>query len=136
TSRCSLLPCAIRPVSRRRSRSSSAGTNGLLLDWSTLILGAADQVCRLALQRGFPTVAYVSRRFPDAGCLMSYGENIAIVYRHAALFIDRIFKGAKPGDLLVEQPTKFELVINLKTAKALGLTIPRSLLARADEVIE
>jgi len=90
---------------------------------------------KLAATARLPTI-HELRRFPEAGALMSYGPNLHDLFRRAAIYVDRILKGAKPADLRGEQPTKFEFVINLKTATALGLTVPQSLLARADEVIE
>jgi putative ABC transport system substrate-binding protein len=81
-------------------------------------------------------VMYGFREFPDAGGLMSYGPSVTLLCRRAATFVDKLLKGAKPADLPVEQSTKFELVINVKVAKALGLTVPPSLLALADELIE
>jgi putative ABC transport system substrate-binding protein len=93
------------------------------------------QIAQLALERRLPTI-FELREFVDSGGLMSYGANLREMFRQAATYVARIFRGAKPADLPVEQPTTFELVINLKTAKALGLTIPSSLLQRADQVIE
>ena len=89
----------------------------------------------LAVQNRLPSM-YTNRPHVEAGGLMCYAPNFSDLWRRAATYVDKILKGAKPADLPVEQPTKFELVINLKTAKALGLTVPPSLLARADEVIE
>jgi len=119
----------------RAFREFRSGTNGLLLDRPTPLVLRADEICKIALRRKLPTAAG-TRAFVDAGCLMSYGESMNDMFRRAAVYVDKILKGAKPADLPVEQPTKFELVINLRTAKALGLAIPPSLLGRADQVIE
>jgi len=97
--------------------------------------GHRDAIIALAARYSLPAV-YPFRFFTAAGGLMSYGVEIEDVYRRSAAYVDRILKGAKPSYLPVQYPTKFQLVINLKTAKALGITIPPSLLAGADEVIE
>jgi putative ABC transport system substrate-binding protein len=102
---------------------------------SAMFLREHRRLAELAAKNRLPAV-YVSREFVDAGGLMSYGANQSDLFRRAATYVDKILKGAKAGDLPVEQPTKFELVINLKTAKALGLTMPQSVLAHADEMIQ
>jgi ABC-type uncharacterized transport system substrate-binding protein len=94
-----------------------------------------QQIADFAIKNRLPTI-HSLKEYAEAGFLVSYGPNLPTAYRRAAAYVDKILRGAKPGDLPVEQPTKFELVINLKTAKALGLTIPPSLLARADQIIE
>ncbi|MGC2160121.1 MAG: ABC transporter substrate binding protein, partial [Pseudolabrys sp.] len=93
------------------------------------------QIITFALSKGLPMIIS-ARDFVHAGALLSYGPNYPALFRRAAEYVDRILRGTKPGDIPVEQPTKFDLVINLTTAKALGLTVPPVLLARADEVIE
>jgi putative ABC transport system substrate-binding protein len=111
------------------------GTDGVVLENAGLVAAKREQLCRLAVERRLPAVGR-GRLFPDAGCLASYGEDVGEMYHRAAYFVDRILKGAKPGDLPIERATKFELVVNRKTARALGLTIPPELLLRADDVID
>ncbi len=105
----------------------------VLLDPVTLFHPA--QVVELAARSKIPAIFY-ERRFATAGGLMVYGPQDDDLHRRAATYVDKILKGAKPATLPIEQPTKFELIINLKTAKILGLTIPQSLLQRADEIIQ
>jgi putative ABC transport system substrate-binding protein len=111
------------------------GAAGIIAPLGAFTYTNRTTLVRFALEHRFPGVYWV-RDFVEAGGLMSYGTSFGELGRRAAYFVDKLFKGARPADLPIEQPTKFELVINMKTAKALGLTIPPSLLARADQVIE
>jgi putative ABC transport system substrate-binding protein len=107
----------------------------IFLVLSSPLFGALrHQIVALAAKTKLPAI-YEGRRFVEAGGLISYGPDTADVFRRAAVYVDKILKGAKPADLPVERPTKFELVINLKTAKDLGVAIPQPLLQRADDVI-
>ena len=108
--------------------------SALIIVRSSLFSDNRKQIVDLAIKHRLPSINEVNENV-EAGGLMSYSANTANSYRRAAFYVDRILKGAKPSDLPVEQPTKFELVINLKTAKQLGLTIPPNVLARADRVI-
>jgi ABC-type uncharacterized transport system substrate-binding protein len=107
----------------------------IIIFGSPYLWARSAQIAALARKNALPTI-YMYREGPDEGGLMSYGTNLTDAWRRAAIYVDKILKGAKPSDLPVEQPTKFELIVNLKTAKALGLTIPQSILVRADEVIQ
>jgi putative tryptophan/tyrosine transport system substrate-binding protein len=109
--------------------------DGVIIITSSMFYAERTRIAKLAAESHVPAM-YAVREFAEAGGLMTYGIDVHESFRRAATYVDRILKGAKPADLPVEQPTKFELVINLKTAKALGVTIPPSLLARADQVVE
>jgi putative tryptophan/tyrosine transport system substrate-binding protein len=114
---------------------ATGGANGLLVLFDPFLFAQRRRMVEFASQKRLPAV-YPHREYAEAGGLLAYGANVAENFRRAATYVDRILKGAKPGELPVEQPTRFELVINLKTVRALGLTIPPSLLLRADKVIE
>jgi putative ABC transport system substrate-binding protein len=120
---------------RAFSDMTRARADALSVLTGVMLFGERRRLVNLAAKNRLPAV-YPWREAVDAGGLMAYGPDLAHMFRRAATYVDKILKGAKPADLPVEQPTKFELVINLKTAKALGLTIPQSLLERADQVIQ
>ena len=122
------LPGAFTAMQHERSQA-------LIVQITPFSADNAKRIVELAAQHHLPAM-YDVRSFVDAGGLVSYGPSLPEMFRRAAFYVDRILKGAQPADLPVEQPTTFELVINLKTAKALGLTLPQSLLGRADQVIQ
>ena len=121
-------------IERSFGRMTQERADSVIVAADAFLNQQAQYIAPLALKRRLPSISQ-PRVYVEAGGLMSYGQNTADSYRHAATYVDKILKGAKPADLPVEQPTKFELVVNLKTAKALGLTIPESVRIRADEVI-
>jgi putative ABC transport system substrate-binding protein len=122
-------------IERSVTAFARSGNGGLIVTASSLTNVHRDLIVALAARHRLPTV-YYERLFVTHGGLISYGDNLGDQFRRAAGYVDRILKGEKPADLPVQAPTKYELVINLKTAKALGLDVPPSVLARADEVIE
>jgi ABC-type uncharacterized transport system substrate-binding protein len=139
----SVLGVSILPVETRRSADIDRAfatvhanqANALLLIADGLLGSDRRRIIEFTAKGRLPAI-YWRREFVEDGGLISYGASVVDLYRRAAAYVDKILKGAKPSDLPVEQPTKFELVINLKTAKALGLTIPQSILVRADELIQ
>ena len=130
-----LRPADADEIDRAFSAMMSARAGALVARPHPMLLQNRTRIVTLAAKNRLPAI-YLSRDYVDAAGLMSYGPNLADLWRRAATFVDKILKGAKPADLPVEQPTKFELVINLKTAKQIGLTIPPNVLARADRVIK
>src|SRR5262250_1665631 len=110
-------------------------SSGLVVFGEALFFPHLSRIPELVARYSLQTISQF-RAFVEAGGLMSYGWSLPDLWRRAAIYVDKILKGAKPGDLPIEQPTKFELAINLRAAKAIGLTIPQSVLGRADEIIE
>jgi putative ABC transport system substrate-binding protein len=131
-----ILPVDVRgPNEFARAFSSAAGERALIVVTSPSLFTERKRIADLALKHRLPTVVG-GREYAEAGILFSYAVSYPELFRRAAWYVDKILRGAKPADLPIEQPTTFEMVINLKTAKALGLTIPQSLLHRANQVIE
>ena len=122
------LPGAFAAMTQERARAVFVIADGLLF-------AERRRISDLAIKHRMPSISGMSE-FVEAGGVLSYGTRYQDLFRHAAVYVDKILKGAKPGDLPIEQPTTFELVINLKSARALGVTIPRPILVRADRVIE
>jgi putative ABC transport system substrate-binding protein len=126
------MPADIAPaLAMARAR----GVGGIIVNAAGLMRSNRQLIVDLAAEHRLPAI-YATREFVEAGGLIAYGPSYPDLYRRAASYVDKIFKGTKPADLPVEQPTKFELIVSLKSAKALGLRVPATLLARADEVIE
>jgi putative ABC transport system substrate-binding protein len=121
-------------IDRAFAAISKAGTKAVIVLGDPIFISHRKRIADLAMKRRLPAVSG-TKEHAEAGGLMAYGPSFPDMYRRTAYYVDKILKGAKPADLPVEQPTKFELVINLKTAKQIGLTIPPNVLARADKVI-
>jgi len=122
-------------LDRAFSAMKEARAGALIVESSSMLFTSRTRLADLALRNRLPTM-FAQREYAEAGGLMAYSADFLDLFRRTAAFVDKILKGAKPADLPVEQPTKWEFVINLKTAKALGLTIPQTLLQRADQVIQ
>jgi putative tryptophan/tyrosine transport system substrate-binding protein len=134
----SVLPVALgtaHDLPRRFDEMTTAGADAVFVLNEPRTDAMRGDIAAFALRHRLPSIAQ-ERKHAEAGALFSYGPSLRATHQRAAVFVDKILRGAKPADLPVEQPTQFELVVNLKTADALGLTIPQSILARADEVIE
>ena len=138
SARVAVLPIEVRKAAELDdafARVAQARAEAIMIQNEALFDEASRQIAHLAIRARIPTVTG-RREFVEAGCLASYGSNLVQVYRHAASYVDRILKGAKPGEMPIEQPTSYEMAVNLATAKAIGLAVPREIVLRADRVVE